>query len=61
MHVYRDRYYTGGYLGLREMGGHGWWLRDAGFLLGGDGNALKLTVVTGYTSLRDTELHMLSG
>lgn len=30
----------------------------------GDGNALKLTVVTGYThslDLRDTELHMLSG
>ena len=43
------------------MGGHGWRLRDAGFLLGGDGNALKLTVVTGYTSLRVTELHMLSG
>ena len=43
------------------MGGHGWRLRDAGFLLAGDGNALKLTVVTGYTSLRVTELHMLSG
>ena len=38
-------------MGLRKMGGHGWWLRDAGFLLGGDAYALKLTVVTGYTSL----------
>ena len=33
------------------MEGHGWWLRDAGFLLRGDGKALKLTVVTGDSSL----------
>ena len=46
---YRDRYYTGVCLGLREMGGHEWWLRDAVFPFWCDGNALKL--VTGDTFL----------
>ena len=37
--------------GWGRGGGHRWWLRDAGFLWGADGNALKLTVVTDDTSL----------
>ena len=46
---YQDSYYTGVCLGLREMCGHEWWLRDAGFPFQGDGKALKL--VTGNTFL----------
>ena len=34
------------------MGGHGWQLRDAGFLLAGDGNALKLNCGDSYTTPR---------